>query len=186
MGDDLDLPTRVTSCGSIRTSPRRATFRLDGAGSSPAVEFDGDDYVWADKNAQFGTLAGDKTVLFVARVRSADGGYVFDGTTALGRNAVFTGQSGAQHRWHTYTGATPPVGPAVEHDVFQVHSVQMGPGQLEHFMAGTLIYSGSSAVAPWGRSCARGALYPRARVHRRHRRDAGLSASADHRRTPGG
>jgi len=128
---------------------RRPTFRLAAAGGPPAVEFDGDDYLWADRTTEFGTLAGDKTVFFVVRVRSGDGGYVFDGTTAQGRNAVFTGQSSAPHRWHTFTGSTPPFGPFVEHDVFQVHSVQIGPGQLEHFVGGASIYSGNSPIAGW-------------------------------------
>jgi len=128
---------------------RRPTFRLGAAGGPPAVEFDGDDYLWADRATEFGTLAGDKTVFFVVRVRSGDGGYVFDGTTTQGRNAVFTGQSSDPHRWHAFAGSAPPFGPFVEHDVFQVHSVQIAAGQIEHFVGGTSIYSGSSTIAAW-------------------------------------
>ncbi|MCA8973479.1 MAG: exo-alpha-sialidase [Planctomycetes bacterium] len=136
----------------VRVDPdpaRHPTFRLHSAGGPAAVEFDGDDYLWADRTTEFGTLTAAKTVFFVSRVRSADGGYVFDGTTVSGRNAVFTGQSGAQHRWHTYAGATAAAGTFVEHDIFQVHSVLIGPGQLEHFVAGASIYSAPSTIAAW-------------------------------------
>ena len=49
----------------------------------PAVQFDGDDYLWADRYTEFGTLNGSKTVFFVVRVRSGDGGYVFDNLQSL-------------------------------------------------------------------------------------------------------
>jgi len=135
---------RVPSAGS-----RQPTFALATASAPSAVEFDGDDYIWANDAAEFGTLAGPKTVFFVARVRSADGGYVFDGTTAAARNAVLTGQSSGPNQWHTFAGAS-ATGPIVDHDVFQVHSVLFGPGQLEHFLNGASIYSGASTIAPLG------------------------------------
>ncbi|MFM1872849.1 MAG: hypothetical protein RL398_2271 [Planctomycetota bacterium] len=127
---------------------RQPTFRLSVGSGPKVVDFDGDDYLWADASTEFGTLAGAKTVFFVCRVRSGDGGYVFDGTTSSGRNAVFTGQTSGPGRWHTYAGAAAPSGPFVDHHAFQLHAVQFGPTQLEHFLDGAAIYSGASTVAP--------------------------------------
>lgn len=135
----------------VRADPsqlRQPTFRLGNSNRPSAVAFDGDDYLWANDSSEFGTLAGAKTVFFVARVRSADGGYVFDGTAASNRNAVFTGQTSGPNRWHSYA-ATAAAGPIVDHDVFQVHSVTFAAGQLEHFVNGASIYAGPSAISPW-------------------------------------
>lgn len=131
------------------SSLRQPTFRLGNTHRPPAVEFDGNDYLWSNDSNEFGTLAGAKTVFFVARVRSADGGYVFDGTAATNRNAVFTGQTSSPNQWHTYAGAA-ATGSSVDHDVFQVHTVTFAAGQLEHFVNGTSIYAGPSAITPWG------------------------------------
>ena len=135
----------------VRVDPdagRRPTFRLEAACGAPAVEFDGDDYVWADAGAEFGALPGDKTVFFVARVRSGDGGYVFDGTDALGRNAVFTGQTATPYRWHAYAGGAASAGPAVDHDAFQVHSVTFAGGAVSHHLNGAALYAGAGGSQP--------------------------------------
>ncbi|HIE69907.1 MAG TPA: hypothetical protein EYP98_06895, partial [Planctomycetes bacterium] len=50
---------RVHSAGS-----RQPTFALATASTPSAIEFDGDDYIWANDSTEFGTLAGPKTVFF--------------------------------------------------------------------------------------------------------------------------
>ena len=147
--DDLSVHgrhlTRVDAADA-----RRPTFRLHAADGAPAIEFDGDDYLWADAGAEFGAMAGDKTVFFVARVRSADGGYLFDGTSAQARNAVFTGQASAPHRWHGYSGGAASAGADVDHDALQVHSVEFVGGSVTHRVGGAVISSGPGAGQPLG------------------------------------
>lgn len=130
---------------------RRPTFRSSAANGLPAVELDGDDYIWGDAASEFGQLSGPKTVLLVARVRSADGGYVFDGTTAPQRNACFTGQGSAPGRWLLYAGNNPvTVGPAPQLDVFQVHAVVFEDGSNEHFVDGLSVAQGGAPLTPLG------------------------------------
>ena len=131
---------------------RRPVFR-DGAssGTPAAVSFDGDDYVWGESSTQFGTLRGAKTIFIVGRVRSADNGYFFDGTTAAARNALITGQNADPGRWNLFTGSgSAIVGPAVETDVFQVHTIELGTAAQVHRRNGRLLYSGSGTLEALG------------------------------------
>ncbi len=130
----------------VNTDPaRQPTFRSTGANGHPAVEFDGDDYIWADGAAEFGTMTTGKTILFVVEVDSLNNtGYVFDSTSGSGRNAVITGQSALPDTWQIYTGtgiAVNPLLPPMSHDIFEVHSVVIDNGNQEHWLDGTSLYS---------------------------------------------
>ena len=128
---------------------QRPAFSAGAAGDPPSVVFDGNDYIWGDGGGEFGTLAGSKTVFVAVEVELADGGYVFDGTTAGGRNAVLTGQSSSPNRWNLYSGHNPiTTGPTVTTGLVQVHSFVLAPGANAHFLNGELVASGSSALAP--------------------------------------
>ncbi len=135
----------------LRTSTnpdQQPTFREEIANGYPAVEFDGNDYLWGDSSGEFGAIAGDKTFFFVVQVHVADGGYVFDSSSGGGRNAVLTGQSASPAKWNIFTGYEPPtVGPLVDVEVFQVHSVKISSGYNEHFINGESVSSGTSQMA---------------------------------------
>ena len=125
---------------------QRPTFQLTAANGLPAVDFDGDDYLWADSGAEFGTLAGPKTLLLVVEVDSADGGYVFDSSSAAGRNAGFTGQIADPGRWHQYTGQALTVGPPVETGVAQVHSFLFDAAAHSHRINGAEVSAGAGGL----------------------------------------
>jgi len=91
----------------IRTSGdanRRPVFAADGGSGMPAVEFDGDDFIWANQTTEFGTISTARTIFAVVRPDAANGGYVFDSCTSAGRNALFTGQASNPEEWVAYTG----------------------------------------------------------------------------------
>ena len=116
---------------------RHATFVAQALTGNAAVGFDGNDYLWADKVAEFGSLAGAKTVFVVARADLADGGYVFDSQSVSGRNALFTGQSSSPGKWNVFAGSPPAtVGPDVEHGRWRVHTVEFEPGRNRLYLDG--------------------------------------------------
>lgn len=126
---------------------RQATYQDDVLQGHPAVLFDGDDYLWGDGVGEFGTLDGAKSFFVVARADQADGGYVFDSSSASGRNALFSGQTSAPGVWHVYAGQNPvTVGPAVQAGVWHTHSVVFDASSNRHFLDGALVASGSVAT----------------------------------------
>ena len=91
----------------IRTSgdpSRRPLFAADAGAGMPSLEFDGNDFIWANQTSEFGTISSARTIFAVVRPDVADGGYVFDSCTSAGRNALFTGQSSNPEEWVVYTG----------------------------------------------------------------------------------
>jgi sialidase-1 len=101
-GRDL---TRVSS-----DAAKQPVLRHTTGNGMPAVEFDGNDYIWGNSGAsEFGTLDSGRTVFIVARADSADGGYLFDSSTSAARNALFTGENADPGVWTLYTGANPTV-----------------------------------------------------------------------------
>ncbi|MFT4539363.1 MAG: hypothetical protein ACI841_003018 [Planctomycetota bacterium] len=130
-GNGHDL---VRTTGVPNTQPR---FVASGLNGGSLVRFDGDDYIWGDKVAEFGSLAGAKTILCVCKIRVSDGGYVFDSTSISGRNALFSGQQSNPMTWQIYAGnaattagSTPPIQQA------QVHSAWFDTGANEYFIDG--------------------------------------------------
>lgn len=110
------------------------------AGGGRAVRFDGNDYVWAAQS-DIGRLSAERTLFVVCRVRSADGGYVVDGTTSSGRTTLHTGEQARPGRWHVFVGdgsggSLMQVGPAVATDANLVHSVVLRSGAQQHRIAG--------------------------------------------------
>jgi sialidase-1 len=125
---------------------QRPTYLASAANGLPAVDFDGNDYLWGDSGAEFGTLAGSKTILAVVEVDTADGGYVFDSSSGAGRNAAFTGQIADPGRWHQYTGQVITVGPQVSTGVAQVHTFSFDAAGHSHRINGVEVSSGSGAL----------------------------------------
>lgn len=97
--------TRVSSSSDQQPVLRDAT-----GNGMPAVEFDGNDYIWSASSAsEFGTLSTDRTIFVVARADSVNGGYIFDSSSSSGRNALFTGENASPGVWTLYTGASPTI-----------------------------------------------------------------------------
>lgn len=113
------------------------------ANGYPALAFQGGKYLWGNQSSEFGSIPGAKTLFFVAKTDSADGGYLFDGVTSSGRNALFTGQNSAPGKWVTFTGQSSISGPTVASGVYQVHSLIVEDGFQEHFINGVRVMQGT-------------------------------------------
>ncbi len=132
----------------VSSDPARQPI-YDDTGAFPVVNFDGDDFIWANNAAEFGTLVGEKTIFVAARVDdSSNGGYLFDSSSAAGRNAIFAGQQSNPDVWHVYAGAgQPAAGAAVSLGTWNVHSAVFGANSQEHFVDGVSIATGSETTA---------------------------------------
>ncbi len=105
---------------------RQPVLRHDTGNGMPAVEFDGDDYIWA-ASAEFGTVTEPRTIFAVVRADSANGGYVFDSSSSGGRNALLTGQSASPGVWNLYTGTGTVLGPQVGSGYLQLVTMTLTP-----------------------------------------------------------
>ena len=134
--------TRVSS-----DPARQPTWRLNAtANAVPAVEFDGDDFIWAANNSEFGPLGGAKTILVVCEVDSLDNAsYIFDSSSGSGRNALLTGQQATPDQWQIWTGAglAGATGTPIDRDVFKVHSLVIDDLNQEHWIGGISQYTGT-------------------------------------------
>ncbi|MFT5153018.1 MAG: sialidase-1 [Planctomycetota bacterium] len=131
----------------VDTDPDLRPVFVSAAGNSlPAVEFDGNDFIWGDSTGQFGTLTGAKTILLALEVNSANGGYVFDGTSSTGRNALITGQNASPGLWNLFTGQSATVGETISTGVVQVHSVMFDTTTHAQWINGVLSSNGSGAA----------------------------------------
>ncbi len=84
---------------------RIPVYAEDAAGNGmPSVEFDGDDFIWANQVDEFGEISTGRTIFIVARMDVINSGYLFDSCTTAGRNAMFGGWSQAPENWTVYTG----------------------------------------------------------------------------------
>ena len=84
---------------------RRPVFANDFAGAGvPSLEFNGDDFIWANQTTEFGTIDTGRTIFIVARMDVDNDGYLFDSCTSAGRNAIFGGWTAAPEDWTVYTG----------------------------------------------------------------------------------
>ncbi|MBL6720458.1 MAG: hypothetical protein ISQ08_03510 [Planctomycetes bacterium] len=121
----------------------------DDTGAFPVVNFDGDDFIWANNAAEFGTLVGEKTIFVAARVDdSSNGGYLFDSSSSAGRNAIYAGQQSNPDVWHIYAGAGQPVaGTPVAVGSWNVHSAVFGLNSQEHFVDGVSVSTGAETTA---------------------------------------
>ncbi len=80
-------------------------YATNAAGSGmPSVEFDGDDYIWANQVDEFGKITTGRTIFIVARMDVINNGHLFDSCTIAGRNAMFGGWSQSPENWAVYTG----------------------------------------------------------------------------------
>ncbi|MGA1523306.1 MAG: exo-alpha-sialidase [Planctomycetota bacterium] len=136
----------LTRTGSASELP---TYRDDGSSCGPAIVFDGTDYLWA-ATSDIGRASGARTIFVAARIDSADGGYVFDGSTSSGRSTLHTGQSSTPGAWNIYFGDTTggglmPPGPSVRTGGFQVHTLILDAGRQEHRIDGQLVTQDTQA-----------------------------------------
>jgi hypothetical protein len=102
------MDSTVNGRNLTRTSTdpnRRPVFASDFAGSGmPSLEFNGDDFIWANQTTEFGEITTARTIFIVTRMDVDNYGYLFDSCTTAGRNAMFGGYSGAPEDWTVYTG----------------------------------------------------------------------------------
>ncbi len=130
------------------TVSRQPVFRSAAVNGLPALDFDGDDFIWGDNAAEFGTLAGAKTIFAVCEVDAADlNSYVFDSSSSAGRNALLTGQSATPDTWQIWTG-TGIAGAvtAVNKGTVEVHALVLDNGFQEHFIDGASAYTGAEGL----------------------------------------
>jgi hypothetical protein len=119
------------------------------ANAVPAVEFDGDDFIWAANSSEFGPLGGAKTILIVCEVDSNDvGAYIFDSSSGSGRNALLTGQIATPDQWQIWTGSglAGATGTPVNRDVFEIHTLLIDDLNQEHWIGGTSQYTGTEGA----------------------------------------
>jgi sialidase-1 len=148
----MDLTGRghdlVRTSGS---SGERPTFIEGAVNGLGALRFDGNDYIWADRSGEFGTIASPgRTYFVVARVRSLTDGYVLDSSSSVGRNALLAGQSADSTSWWIYTGAGDATHSApISLDTWQVHTVIMdGPAAAQvHRIDGLPVAGGTQPLA---------------------------------------
>ncbi len=151
-GDPVALWGDLTGNGHVldqtsSNTSEQPRWRASIANGYPALEFDGDAYIWG-ASTQYGVLSDAKTVFFVCETERSDGGYVFDSSSAAGRNAVFTGQGSLPNQWVLFTGQDVIGGPSVDLDTFQVHSVSLTDGHQRHWLNGNLIQEGFLGLDP--------------------------------------
>lgn len=130
------------------TASQRPTFRATVANGDAAVEFDGDDYIWAANTAtEFGVISSPRTIVCIARPTSANGGYIFDSSSSAGRTALITGELATPAQWVLFPGATPSTigGAVLESGVSMVTCTVSAGAQTVH-VNGELKGSGTSAV----------------------------------------
>ncbi len=130
------------------TTTQRPTFRATLANGSPAVDFDGNDYIWAaNLAAEFSVITSARTVICVSRATSTNGGYIFDSSSSSGRTALMTGELATPSQWVLYPGATPSTlgGLVLESGVTMTSSTVSAGAQTLH-VNGALKGSAASAM----------------------------------------
>jgi hypothetical protein len=145
--DDRSIQARHLTLTS--TDPTRHATAVDDLEScGPALRFDGDDYLWGSTTT-IGRCIGPRTIFAVVRVEAADGGYVFDGSTATGRSTLHAGEVARPGRWHLYWGDSSQPSPngfamfsaMVDTARYQFHTVRIEANRQEHFVNGQLVAS---------------------------------------------
>ncbi|MEY2794908.1 MAG: Sialidase precursor [Planctomycetota bacterium] len=130
------------------TATQRPTFRATLANGDAAVDFDGNDYIWAANIAgEFSVVTNPRTIICVARPTSANGGYIFDSSSSAGRTALLTGEIATPSQWVLFPGATPTTlgGPVLESGVTMVTCTVAANAQTLH-VNGELKGTGASAM----------------------------------------
>lgn len=130
------------------TATQRPTFRATLANGKPAVDFDGNDYLWsANTAAEFGVITSARTIICIARPVAANGGYIFDSSSSTGRTALLTGEIATPSQWVLFPGATPTTlgGLVFESGVSLVSCTVASGAQTVH-VNGELKGSGTSAI----------------------------------------
>jgi len=127
---------------------QRPTFRASLANGMPAVDFDGNDYIWAaNQAAEFGVISSARTIVCVTRVASSDGGYLFDSSSSAGRTALITGEIATPSQWVLFPGATPStLGGAVFDGGVTMVTATVAAGAQSLHVNGELKGSGTSAI----------------------------------------
>jgi len=135
--------TRVSA-----TVTARPTFRATLANGDPAVDFDGNDYIWAANTvAEFGVIATARTIICVSRPVSANGGYIFDSSSSAGRTALITGELATPSQWVLFPGATPStLGGAVFEGGVTLTTCTVAAGAQSLHVNGQLKGTGASAI----------------------------------------
>ncbi|MEY3027056.1 MAG: hypothetical protein RLZZ238_1953 [Planctomycetota bacterium] len=127
---------------------QRPTFRTSLANGAPAVDFDGNDYIWAANSAaEFSVITTARTIIAVTRVVNPNGGYIFDSSSSAGRTALITGEIATPAQWVLFPGATPSTlgGPILPNGVTMVSCTVAAGAQSIH-VNGDLAGSGTSAI----------------------------------------
>jgi hypothetical protein len=149
-----DDDTLITSWSDSSANGRDLTRVSEEESRHPAYStdayglvFDGDDFIWAAKEAEeFGTLTEARTIFVIARPDVADGGYVYDSSSILGRNAVFTGDTANPGMWCVYTGTVVLYPIEVTEGVTTLVTTNFAPGAQQVFLDGALAAEGDAEI----------------------------------------
>ena len=142
-GNGHDL---IRASGDVTRQP---VFRATAANGAPALEFDGNDFIWANQTTEFGEIAGAKTMFIVAEVDTTEvNSYIFDSCTGAGRNALLTGQQATPDQWQIWTGTglAGANGTPINRDVFEIHTLMIDAGLQEHAIGGAMQYTGAEGA----------------------------------------
>ena len=128
---------------------QRPVLKQSSGNGMPAVEFDGNDYIWASSNAaEFGILSQSRTIFTVTRVDVADGGYIFDSSSLSGRNALLSGEIANPAVWTLFTGSTPTIiGGDVAPSYLTMVTCTLNPASQNIHINGLLQSTGASALS---------------------------------------
>ena len=125
---------------------RQAVMDHDGGNGSASVEFNGNDFVWANQSTEFGTISTGRTIFAVTRADVADGGYVFDSCTSAGRNALFAGQNANPGEWIVYTGTATIACGAVDTGQLQLVTMTLESGAQTIRINGRTVATGTASL----------------------------------------
>ena len=129
---------------------RQPVLMHDGINGKPALQFDGNDFIWgASAEDDWGTLSEDRTIIVVARPDAIDTGYLFDSSSVNGRNAIFLGWSQDFKNWTAYTGTEVfACGPIIEFDPVILTASFSPFGGSTVYIGGEMAGSDNSEVNP--------------------------------------
>jgi hypothetical protein len=128
------------------TVSRQPVMDHDGGNGAASVEFNGDDYIWANQTTEFGQISTGRTIFAVVRADAANGGYVFDSCTSAGRNALFTGQLSAPGQWVAYTGTATIACGAVDTGQLQLITMTLESGAQTIRINGRTAATGTASL----------------------------------------
>jgi hypothetical protein len=115
------------------TVSRQPVMDHDGGNGAASVEFNGDDYIWANQTTEFGQISTGRTIFAVVRADA-------------GRNALFTGQLSAPGQWVAYTGTATIACGAVDTGQLQLITMTLESGAQTIRINGRTAATGTASL----------------------------------------